>query len=275
MKVALKAGLQFAVLALVVLPLLPEGPYLGALAIRPRSLWALVLAFCALNFASYGARRAVGARRGLSIAGALGGLLSSTAVTLSYARRSRAEADDAGALAAGVIAACCVLIPRILIVSTVLNARVAVAAAPYLLPALLVGVLFIVAFHRRMHGHQAEAVVDRSPLRLLTALQMAIAFQIALSVIAALGPRLTDVGLYGVSVALGLTDMDALTVSMSSPRSPIGPALAARALAVGVLANTGFKLTLAMTIGTRRFKGQASAGLASMAIVVTLALLAL
>lgn len=271
----LKAGLQFTVLAVVVLPLLPDGPYLGPLAIRPRSLWAVVLAFCALNFISYGARRAVGAKRGFGIAGALGGLLSSTAVTLSYARRSRAESDDASALAAGVIAACCVLIPRILIVSSVLNARVTLAVAPYLVPALVVGGLFIVLFHRRIDQHQSEAVVERSPLRLLNALQMAVAFQVALSIIAALGPRLSDLGLYGVSVALGLTDMDALTVSMSSPKSPIVPAVAARALAVGVLANTGFKLALATTVGMGRFKRQAGAGLATIAVAISLALLAL
>jgi uncharacterized membrane protein (DUF4010 family) len=84
----LRAGLQFAVLAVVVLPLLPEGPLLGPMALQPRSLWMVVLLFSALNFAGFVARRIVGASRGLGITGALGGLVSSTAMTLGFSRQS-------------------------------------------------------------------------------------------------------------------------------------------------------------------------------------------
>jgi uncharacterized membrane protein (DUF4010 family) len=268
----LQAALQFAVLAVVVLPLLPEGPYGGPLAIRPRSLWAVVLAFCALNFASYVARRSVGATRGYGIAGALGGLLSSTAVTLTYSRRSRNETENSGALATGVIAACSVLIPRILVISTALNPAIAVAAAPYLIPPLAAGILFVLVGRTDDDVHPVDAPPDRSPLRFMSAMQMALAFQIALSAIAMLGSRLSEIGLYGLSVALGLTDMDALTVSMSSRTSLIAPAIASRALAVGVLANTGFKLVLSLVIGGSPFRRRAAAGLGTIAVATSLAL---
>lgn len=268
----LTAALQFAVLAVVVLPLLPRGPYLGVLAVRPRALWGVVLAFCALNFASYIARRVVGSNRGYGIAGALGGLLSSTAVTLTYARQSRHDGEDPRALARGVIAACTVLIPRILVVSAVLNPSVALAAAPYLMPPLLIGVLLV--FVRPSTGGPAapEAASNRSPLRLMNALQMAVAFQLALSGIAILRPRLGEIGLYGAAVALGLTDMDALTVSMSSPASLVAPAIAARALAAGMLANTLFKLGLSVAIGSSAFRRSAVAGLATLGAVTAVAL---
>ena len=73
----LRAALHFAVLAVVILPLLPQGPFGPGEAIRPRELWTLVLIFSAVNFIGYLARRAVGAERGYGIAGLLGGLVSS------------------------------------------------------------------------------------------------------------------------------------------------------------------------------------------------------
>jgi uncharacterized membrane protein (DUF4010 family) len=233
-------------------------------------LWGVVLAFCALNFASYVARRAIGANRGYGIAGALGGLLSSTAVTITYSRRSRSDDDDAASLATGVIAACSVLILRILVISTVLDPAVALAALPYLAPALVVvGLMY-------RHGAlpaPAEQLRDKNPLRFTAALEMAVAFQLALSVIAILRPRLGKFGLYGVSVALGLTDMDALTLSVSSKSSMIEPDVAARALAIGVVANTTFKLAIALAIGRSRFRRRTGAGLATMAVATALALL--
>lgn len=271
----LSAALQFAVLAVVVLPVLPEGPYLGPLAVRPRALWIVVLAFCALNFASYAATRAAGSRRGYGIAGALGGLLSSTAVTLAYARRSRTQPDDDMALARAVVAACAVLIPRIFVISTALNPMVALAALPYLLPPLVVGIAFVFIGTTPASADATPPAVDRSPLRLMNALQMAVAFQMALSIIAMLRPRLGELGIYGAAVALGLTDMDALNVSVSSPANRIEPAIAGRALAIGMLANTLFKLTLAVTIGSPGFRRRAALGLAALAVIGTAALLIL
>jgi uncharacterized membrane protein (DUF4010 family) len=272
-KTELAAGLQFAVLAVVVLPLLPEGPIFGPLAVRPRSLWTVVLAFCALNFASYIARRAVGSRRGYGIAGALGGLLSSTAVTLAFARRSRRANDDAPSLARGVVAACSVLIPRILVVSAALNPRVALAALPYLAPALAAGSLIV--FSRAGPGTSSDEAhpVDQSPLRLMNAVQMAVAFQVALSAIAILGPKLGEIGVYGAAVALGLTDMDALTVSMSSRASRIDAATAGRALAIGMLANTFFKAGVVLLVGAGEFRRRAAAGLAALAAMTLVAIL--
>ena len=87
----LEAAARFAVMAVVILPLLPEGPYGPAGGIRPRELWALVLLFAGLSFAGYIARRVVGAKHGYPVAGLLGGLMSSTSVTLAFSRASRDE----------------------------------------------------------------------------------------------------------------------------------------------------------------------------------------
>jgi uncharacterized membrane protein (DUF4010 family) len=267
----LHAALQFSVLALVVLPLLPAGPLLGELAIRPRALWIVVLLFSALNFAGYLARHAVGPQRGYGIAGALGGVVSSTAVTLNFTRQSRAEEGLGIPLARGVIAACTVLVPRVLIVSAFLSPAVAMALAPRLLPAFVLGLAFVLFAWRQHTGDNTAAgspAVEEvaNPLRLTSALKMAIAFQIALSAIAFVRGAFGSAGLYGTAAALGLTDVDALTVSMSSPSSSLQPALAARVLTFGILSNTLMKLTLTVVLGRKAFRRAAVTGLLGLAV---------
>ncbi len=121
--IELRAALRFAVLALVVLPLLPEGPYGPFDAIRPRELWSIVLLFSGLNFLGYLARRTVGPEPGYGITGLLGGLVSSTAVTLSFSRESRSSPKYAVSLALGVLAACTVVIPRVFAITLALSLR--------------------------------------------------------------------------------------------------------------------------------------------------------
>ena len=270
----LRAGVQFAVLAVVVLPLLPTGPFLGALAIKPRALWTIVLIFSGVNFAGFIARRIVGANRGLGIAGALGGAISSTAVTLTFARQSQREAKLGAPLARGVIAACTVLIPRVLIVSAVLNPSVALALLPMLLPVLATGVaLVFVGWRANEHQDRNAPPADTNPLRLVPAMQMAVAFQLSIVAIAFVQRTLGTPGLYATATALGLTDMDALTFSMSRREAALAAGIAARAIAIGVLSNTFLKLALVVTLGRASFRRRAGIGLTVLAAASALGLL--
>lgn len=272
----LRAALRFGVLALVVLPLLPTGPVLGALAIRPRALWVIVLFFSALNFAAFVLRRAAGAGRGYGVVGMLGGLISSTAVTLDFARRSRSETGLARSLASGVIGACTVLIPRVLVVSAAFNPAVTMALVWYLAPALGVGALFVLRDWRHIQGAEASDVASagpQNPLRLVMAIKMALLFQVAMTAIEHARELWAAPGLFATATVLGLTDVDALTVGMSRAGGP-APELAARAIAVGILANTVFKLALALTIGSRPFRTATAVGLLAIGAAIGVALLA-
>ena len=134
-----RAGARFAVLALVVLPLLPDGPYGPLGGIRPRALWALVLFFSGLSFLGYVARTIVGDRYGYTVTGLLGGLVSSTSVTLTYARLSRESGADGTQLASGALAACAVLFVRVALAVAVLNATLLPRLVPLLVAPLAVG----------------------------------------------------------------------------------------------------------------------------------------
>jgi len=242
------------VLALVIVPLLPEGPLFGALAFRPRLLWILVLVFTSINYAAFIARRAVGNHRGYGLTGMLGGLFSSTAVTFEFSRRSRQEPTMARSLASGVVGACVVLMPRVLVASAVLNPSVSLQLLKFLLPALLLGALMVARDWRNAKAHDGPVLSPGNPLRLGMAIRMAALFQIAMVAVDWMRTNWNVEGLYATSAALGLTDVDALTVAMSAPEKTLAPELAARAIAVGILANTAMKSTVAATLGAKGFR---------------------
>jgi len=271
----LAAALQFAVLALVILPLLPEGPYGPFDAIRPRALWAAVLLFSGLNFAGYIARRAIGMTRGYGLTGLLGGLVSSTVVTLQFARRSRGEPAAGRALAVGVLSACTALVPRVAIVSTVFNPALGLRLIPYLVPILVLGVASVaLTFRRARRDAGADALADdRSPLGLWSALRMAVGLQIVVLAIPYAEQWWGALGVRVSAIALGLTDMDALTYSMAKfATSADVVGLAAEAVVIGLLSNTVFKLALALVLGSGTFRRVAGSGLLALGVVTSLVL---
>jgi len=264
----LQAAARFAVMALVILPVLPTTPLPFGGDISPRSLWMLVLLFSAINFAGYLARQAVGANRGYGITGVLGGLISSTLITLQFSRKSREEPQHAAALAFGTVAACTVLPVRIIGVLMVLSATVAQAALPFLIPPIMVGgVILLLAFRRRHEGGATagDAAVERSPLHVVASIRMALLFWVALVALGYVQARFGTTGVYTSAVLLGLTDMDALTVAMA--RLGNGgdmSAIAATGVAVGVLSNTAFKLTLGLVLGSPGYRRWLLVGLAAL-----------
>lgn len=270
----LRAGFQFAVLAVVVLPLLPSGPYFGVLEFRPRTLWTIVLVFSGLNFAGFVARRIVGASRGLGITGALGGVVSSTAVTLSFSRQSRSDTALGAPLARGVIAACTMLIPRILVVSAAFNPAVALQLLPMLVPPFVIGLgLATMGWSSRDEKGTNGSVDNVNPLNLGAALRMGVAFQVAMVVITLVQRAWGTAGVYTTAAILGLTDMDALTVAMSRPEASLQVNTAARAIAIGILLNTLLKLALAVGLGRLTFRRRAAVGLVSLAAASAVGLL--
>ena len=271
----LEAAARFAVLALVVLPLLPEGPFGPAPGFRPRELWVLVLLFSGLSFGGFLALRLVGADRGYALAGLLGGLVSSTAVTLSFSRESRHEGAPGRALGSGVIAACTILLVRVGVLATILNSAVGWRVWPYLLLPLAAG-LGIAAAIRRWGIGATGAPLPGNPLRLGAAIQMALVFQAVLYAVEWVRRWFGSPGVLLSAAGLGLTDVDALTYAMTRfAADGAGSAMAAQALGVGVLANTLLKLALVLVAGRGIFRRIAGFGLAGLAVASLAALLGL
>ncbi|MEZ5287217.1 MAG: MgtC/SapB family protein [Vicinamibacterales bacterium] len=253
----LTAAFRFAVMAVVVLPLLPEGPFGPLGGIRPRQLWLLVLFFSGLSFAGYVARRLVGASRGYVVAGLLGGLVSSTSVTLTLSKVSR-EGDVSGrALADGVIAANTMAYARVVVAAAVLSPGLALALWPVLTAPFVIGLAAVaVSLLRRQETAPDSFEGPRNPLELRSALEMAALFQVVLFIVHLARQELGSGGVVATAALVGLTDADALTLSMAtSVRSgSLEAMVGAQAIGVGLLSNTCVKAALAAGIGRGAYR---------------------
>jgi uncharacterized membrane protein (DUF4010 family) len=271
----LRAGFQFAVLALVILPLLPAGPYGPLGGIRPRALWIVVLLFSGMDFVGYIARRAVGDAMGYGVTGLLGGMVSSTVVSLRFSQLSRTEPDAARPLGIGVLGACTMLFPRVLLVSLVLSPPMALRLLPYLIPPFLAGTALVLVplLRSRVQSAATPITGQRSPLRLASAIKMTLAFQVVLMVIYLVQQQFGTGGVLWSAGLVGLSDMDALTLAMARLTGPVEPAvIAAKAVAIGTIANAVLKLGLTVVLGTAAFRRVASWGLVILAVVGGVAL---
>jgi uncharacterized membrane protein (DUF4010 family) len=270
---ALRASARFAVLACVVLPLLPRGPYGPLGAVRPRELWSLVLFFSGLSFTGWMARRLIGPRHGVIVSGLLGGIISSTSVTLTFARDSRAKGAPRLALAAGAIGACTVMLVRVMLACVILNPALAAALPNFLVPAFVIGSVAVLAAWRFDSSASSSDVEPSSPLQLGAALQMTALFQVVLIVVLFVQARWGSDALVATSAFIGLTDLDALTLSLArSSTASTNLSTVAVALVVGILSNTCLKLAVAVVMGRSAFRVATALALGAMALALVAAL---
>jgi len=270
----LRAAVRFGVMAVVILPLLPTGPFERFGGIKPREIWLLVLFFSGLSFAGYIARRAVGSARGYPLAGLLGGLVSSTSVTFTFARLSRDETALSRALAAGAVAASTTVFPRVLVATLVLNSDVARWILPLTAAAFAVGA-GVFAFNLRRSSSEADGVeAPKNPLQIWPALQMAVTFQVVLLAVQFVKRWYGDAGLLVSGALLGFTEVDALTLSMArgAASGGIDALVAARAITVGILSNCVLKTALALGLGSPAFRRITVTVLAAMIVALGVAL---
>lgn len=253
----LRSALVLLAMSFVVLPILPDrgfGPY-GA--VNPHELWALTIAIAGVSFLAYVAIRVLGAERGLYLGAAAGALVSSTAVMLDLARRTRAmpQAHMASA-GAGLLA------------GTVMAARVAIIAgvmAPALLwrilPPLAAFALVSAAAAALMARTSAAATsLDAVPAQTANPIELhAVAkFALILGLIIA-GSRVLE-GIYGaqnlplVAAVAGLVDVDALTLAVGEMTAKgLALSIGAGAILTAVVADTVSKSVIALVVGGRRF----------------------
>jgi uncharacterized membrane protein (DUF4010 family) len=269
-----RAGLQFAFLTGVILPLVPDEKLWGVF--NPYDTWRMVMLVAGVNLTGYAAMRFLGERAGAALTGLVGGLASSTAVTLAFSRRSREQPEHGAAYAQAVLLACSVMVPRVLVVLFALRPEL---GAALLFPA---GVVFIAtaatpAWLRFRDLDRAEGAVPpvENPLRLAQSVKFALLYSLIVFLLDASRDFAGAAGLHAVSFVAGLTDMDAITLSLANRTGAgeITVASAALAILIALGANTLLKLGLALAMGTGRFRRLVAIGLGAplvAAIVVTL-----
>ena len=247
--------LQFAVISCIVLPLLPDDGYGPYAALNPYRIWLMVVLVAGIGLAGYAALRIIG-HRAPPLLGLLGGLVSSTATTLVFSRNARAHAEKAESALVVVLTANLVLLVRIVIISVIVAPSVLRSIAIPLALALVAGAS--VAFRQWKPGaaHQpSESEAIKNPLEMNAALSFGAIYGIALLTTAWLNDRIGTVGVYVLAPVLGLTDMDAITLSTLKLFSDGGISAAQAAIALGLAlgANVLFKAGIAYAAGGSAF----------------------
>jgi uncharacterized membrane protein (DUF4010 family) len=218
----------------------------------------------------------VGSRYGYTATGLIGGLVSSTSVTLTFARLSKRETRLGGPLALGAIAASSVMFVRMMLALSILHSALAAAVLPYLVAPLAVSAVAVAIGFRRV-GPEAESGGEpKNPLQLRAALEMAALFQVVLVLVHLVRERFGAGGLLVSGFVLGLADVDALTVSMAKTAASGAPVTeAAPAVVLGAIANTLLKLGIAAIVGAPAFRWRVVVALLGMAVAAGASLLLL
>ena len=247
-----RSVLQFSVLSLIVLPILPNrgfGPYD---AVNPHQVWMMVVLISGVSLAGYAALRFVGARYGAPLLGLLGGLVSSTATTMVFSRHARENPAMASTATLVILLANLIMVLRVLAIAWALSPQVVGLLVPGSLLAVLIGTVVIGLDWRQM-ASQGELPVPQT--RNPTELRAALGFGLLYAAVLLCAAWLSDIagrgGLYLLAFASGLTDVDAIALSTLRlyNLNKLEGLPTAVSILLAMLANLGFKTFLAFLLG--------------------------
>lgn len=273
------ATLQFAVLVAIVLPILPREP-IGPSpfdAASPFKIGLMVVFILGLSFLGYVLIQIVGPERGVELTGVLGGLVSSTAVTLTMSERSREGSGLLRALATAILLAWGIMYARVLVEVAVVNPELLRSVWLPIGAGGLVVLLWAAGTSRRRHS-SADPSTERftNPFRLGPAIQLGLLYGVVLIGSKALATGVGDAGVYLGAIASGLADVDAIAISMAELSRGAGSVpddTAADAIVLATASNTLVKGGLVVAMGSRALRRTVGpAVLAAVAVSVPLAL---
>ena len=248
------AALKFAVITLIILPLLPKEP-LGPApfdVLVPYNIWLMVVLISGINFLGYVLVKLVGAKQGIGLTGFLGGLVSSTAVTLSFSERSQREIDLAKPFALAIIVAWTVMFARVLVEVAVINIELLLILWVPITAAAIAGLLYSYWLYRKQKVDEKGEVTVSNPFELGAAIKFGLLYALVLLISRTAQLYLGDTGIYLSSILSGLVDVDAITLSMAqlSKHGEIALDTAKLAIVLAAMSNTVVKGGIVLVTGT-------------------------
>ncbi|MDF0591207.1 MgtC/SapB family protein [Candidatus Methanocrinis natronophilus] len=246
--------LKMATVALVILPLLPNVPLDPLGVLNPRNIWLMVVLVSLIGFVGYFMIRIFGTDKGLTITGALGGLVSSTAVATTMAAEARAHREVIPSAVFATTIASCTMFPRILLEVFVVNRAL---FFPLLIPMAsmtAVGVAMALLIYRKRETIETKVELS-DPFRLSPALKFGAFFAFVLLVSKVATTSFGDAGTYAASVVAGLADVDAITLSLATlaRTSQMDEGVAVAAITLAAITNTLVKLGITFILGSKEF----------------------
>ena len=247
------AGVRLLAATFIVLPLLPDRAVDPWGALNPQKLWLLVLLISGLSLVGYVAVRLLGPNRGIPLTGLTGGLVSSTAVTLSFARQSREKghARSVPAFACGILVAWGVMFLRVLATVLIVNrALLPRLVVPFLaMTAVTAGLAWTMYRRAADDGPAGSSVPLSNPFSLTSAAKFAALFALVLLLVAFVQQNFPPEGVYVVAALAGTTDVDAITLSMSEYAQRGELDVAVTAIVIAALTNTVVKALMVTGLG--------------------------
>lgn len=243
--------LQFAVLSLVILPVLPDQGYGPYAALNPAQIWWMVVLISGLSLAGYAALRLAGERQGALLTGLFGGVASSTATTLTFARHARRRPELLSVATLVILTANWVVLVRLSILVGVITPALLPLAAQVLGLAALAGMPLLFWHWRHLQSRELPELALSNPTEIRAALGFGVLYAGVLFAAAWLSDWAGSHGVYAVALVSGLTDVDAIT--LSSLRlfglGTLSGREALTAILLALLANIGLKTGLTLVIG--------------------------
>ncbi len=269
----IRAVLKFAIITFVILPVFDPGFSValgdieplkellkgtgeeinGIELINPHTVWLMVVLISAISFTGYVATKILGNRKGIGLTGLLGGLVSSTATTLEFSRRSRGNPGQFLPFSLAITLACSIMFPRVLVEVLVVNARLIPSLSITMGMMALTGGTISILLWRKAGREPAEDVPLKNPFSIIPAVQFGVLYAVIVFMVRLMGELAGDKGVYIVSILSGLTDVDAITLSMSqlSRQDPSKLGQATVAITLAAFSNTVMKAVLAVSIGSK------------------------
>jgi uncharacterized membrane protein (DUF4010 family) len=249
-----RAIMQFTLLSLVILPVLPNRDFGPWQVLNVFEIWLLVVLIVGINLAGYIAWKFVRADTGALLTGVLGGIISSTATTVSYSKRTREQADGTPMSAVVIMIATAVVLIRVLIEVAVVAPQILRNVAVPLAIVLAVAIALSFAVWWRVRGQAADMPEQKNPTMLRAALVFGALYAIVLIAVAWVREAVGESGLYVVAAVAGLTDVDAITLSTAqmAKNGQISASLTWRVILIAFLSNLVFKAGIIAVIGSRK-----------------------
>lgn len=251
----LYATLKFAVISLIILPVLPNQTYGPPPfdAFNPYKTWLMVVFISGISFLGYLLIKVIGGSRGIGLTGLLGGLVSSTAVTLSFSERSQDHPAMARPFALAITLAWTVMFGRVIVEVAVLNRTLLGALWLPMVAGMAAGLVFCVFYYFGQRPAEGSDVKLANPFELGPAIKFGILYAVVLVVAKAAQFYFQEAGLYAAAAVAGLADVDAITLSMAElagTEDGIAPSLAAGAVVLAAISNTMVKGGIALSVGS-------------------------
>lgn len=250
----LRAMLQLLLISVVVLPLLPNQGYGPWGALNPYEIWWMVVLIAGISFIGYFAMKLVGERQGILLTSLFAGLASSTALSLHFSRLAQSRPDLTTDLAAGILIACGTMLPRMVIIASVINPALfpRLIGPAVVMAALIYGAVALYWFHRPQERATSGAGALQNPLELSIALRFGAFLAAIVLLTQALQEYLGDAGILLMATISGVADVDAINLTLSRlSNEDLTVRLAATGIIIASAVNSLVKGALAGVLGGR------------------------